>query len=90
MLRRRDRSTDIIARSVSIVGRNINGRNKNGLFSRDRMIIGRSHTPFNGSRDIPSGGVNRTYNVTTTRVGQNVRWTGGRELVRDNPECSWR
>jgi hypothetical protein len=32
------------------------------------MIIGRSHLPFNGSRDIPSGGVSRTYSVTTTRA----------------------
>ena len=34
-LRRRDRSTDIVARGVCIVGRNINGLNKNGLFSSD-------------------------------------------------------
>src|SRR2546426_7272907 len=33
----KDRSTDIMPRSVSIVGRNINGRNKNGLFSNHRV-----------------------------------------------------
>jgi len=37
----KDRSTDIMPRSVSIVGRNINGRNKNGLFSNHSRSLDR-------------------------------------------------
>ena len=41
-------------RSVSIVGRNINCRNENGLFSRDNLIIRRFLTPLNSSRTMGS------------------------------------
>jgi hypothetical protein len=37
-VRRADRSTDTIDQSVSIVSRNINCRNENGLFSTDRFL----------------------------------------------------
>ena len=39
------------------------------------MIIDGSHTPFNGSTDIPSDGVSRTQSVTAPHAGQNDRGT---------------